>query len=840
MKTLNQFIFITFSIFTFSCSSTHNHKLLVIENELISKTFQFSKNTADEITVLLFDKVGSKKINITSSQSYFEFVINNQVISSKDKLWVFRSENTREMGNGGTEHILTFEGIEGNVEGLQVILFQQIFPGSTLIREKLELRTNGKSLKLNKKDNKLHFRFPIYTFKNRINDRVESTEIRIASWEKNPISFGDNKKGNHMYYPNILTKKITQNRSTVKGPISIFSNSNFSWLTAYEHASQDGLNGMFDKQKMGSGNQINDAMQGIKGVFNFPIHDDDFKFLGISNQLNNDNIIVSVDILRGGYLDGEIIDKGHPYSTVWIASGFYNGNNLEAGKAMIRNYLYNQICEKPASRIPEFYYNTWGMQRENKSKPLRGILKYERIFKEIDNAAELGVDIFVLDDGWNNAQGDWYPNSERFSEGLAPIKKHLDKYDIKMGLWYSPMGIDSTTQRYKKHQEWVVKDSEGNPIMAQWNHPAFDFVSDFFNIFIDDCKNMVDQGCRFMKWDAINTFYSSLPNLLHGSDSYSEEEIRARYEYLLPIYVVRAMEILTDYEPELIIEMDLTEARRVMVGLISLSQGKHFWMNNGASWYNDYTTYRTQSMRTIANEFAGIIPLELFTYANYPQNIEGCMEYNVNNSLLAGHGFWGNLQLMTSDEKKWTGQQVKLSKKVLPYLVNVNPEVIGKVGDSPEIYSIVNSEEAAGQIIVFTENPIEKSYSTEINSTKLLAVLNQSYIVENNQLKLNLNLNKKESSVAVFVLPNNGAYISIQYSTSPILNAQLKNNKLEYLIGSPGEQIVIWNKKNGKPLIEKSQGVTYEIKEEIDVFKIKISASIPKTKVIIKSEISGK
>ena len=40
-----------------------------------------------------------------------------------------------------------------------------------------------------------------------------------------------------------------------------------------------------------------------------------------------------------------------------------------------------------------------------------------------------------------------------------------------------------------------------------------------------------------MKWDAINTFYSSLPNLHHGDSTVLEEERRARYEYLLPIYV---------------------------------------------------------------------------------------------------------------------------------------------------------------------------------------------------------------------------------------------------------------------------------------------------------------
>jgi hypothetical protein len=73
-------------------------------------------------------------------------------------------------------------------------------------------------------------------------------------------------------------------------------------------------------------------MQGTKGVFNFSILEEDFKFLGISSQLVEKDIQISVEILRGGYLDGEIIDKDHSYSTVWTATGFYDGKNMEDRK----------------------------------------------------------------------------------------------------------------------------------------------------------------------------------------------------------------------------------------------------------------------------------------------------------------------------------------------------------------------------------------------------------------------------------------------------------------------------------------------------------------------------
>jgi len=817
-----RFVTILLSVLIFySCENKVGQ--IVIENELFSKTVSFTKEKAGAISVKVCLKGQTKSISNSEHLPYFEFVINNKPVSSNDRLWIFNNGSTRKMGNGGTEYKLVYEGLKAPVEGLQVVLFQQTFPGSTLIREKLELQAKEKSFQLNKLNGKLHFKYPSYAIKNTNRNKVESTEIRMASFEKKPITFGDKKRGNHMYYPDLIYSEISGVANSVKGPIAIVTNGELSWLTAYEHASQDDLNGLLkENETQGKGNLVNDAMQGIKGVFKFPITAEDFKFLGISSVLTDNNINVWVEMLRGGYLDGEVIDAEHPYSTVWTATGFYAGKNLEDGKAMLRNYLFNQICEKPASRVPEFYYNTWGMQRNDRTKPLRGILTYERIFEEIEYAAELGVDIFVLDDGWENTQGEWFPNRERLTEGLAPIKEKLDKHGIKMGLWYSPMGIDSTTQRYKNHPEWVIKDSEGNPILAQWNHPAFDFVSDFFDLFIDDCKKMIDEGCRFMKWDAINTFYSTLPNLHHGSAKYSEEEIRARYEYLLPIYVVRAMEVLTNYEPELIIEMDLTEARRVMTGLAPLSQGKLFWMNNGASWYNDYTTFRTQSMRTIANEFAGLIPLELFTYANYPHNTTGNMKYNVHNSLLAGHGFWGNLKLMKPEERKWIGEQVKQSKKVLPYLVDVNPKVTGVVGDSPEIYEIVNSEEAAGQVIAFTTEQVEKEVSVQLETQKMLVALNNPYSIKNNGLSIPFSFKENEESEAVIILPNKGIGISIVSTTTAITDANVDAKKLIYTVSNPGSQKVLINKAIGKPNVSSSKKIKSELVEKDSVYEIKI------------------
>jgi len=822
------------------CKTNHAEKFYEINNGYLSRFIYYNQEEPGPI-IIQTGKNNQSKSYLNKKAPYFEFMINQQLITANDQIWTLKETSTRKMSNNGIEHKLIFIASGETATGLEVVLYQQSFPNSTLIREKLDLRATGNNhFQLNKVDNRLHFKFPQYSIKIQKN-KLKSTEINLASWEHKPATFikdGQNLVGNHMFYPVINELEVANHKDTLKGPINIITDGAISWFTAYEHASQDNINGLFKKQNTTT-NQVVDAMQGVKGVFNFPLKDDDFKFLGIICQEDGNSMNVSVDLLRGGYLDGELIVKDYSYSTVWTATAFYDGDDFERGKEILRNYLLYEISENKASRKPEFYYNTWGMQREisrNKPHLLRGSFTYDRIFREIDYAAQLGVDLFVLDDGWEQTQGIWKPNRQRLPRGLKPIKEKLDSHGMKMGVWLSPMGIDSTSQRYKEHPEWIIRDSEGKPILAQWDHPAFDFVGPFFNLFIQDCKDLIDEGVRFFKWDAINTFYSNLPNLYHGSDQYNAEEIRARYEYLLPIYVTRAMEILTEYEPDLVIEMDVTEARRVMMGLAPLSQGKLFFMNNGASWYNDYTSYRAMSMRTIVNEYNGLIPLELFTYANYPHDLEGNMHYNVNNSLIAGHGFWGNLELMTEEERLMVGKKVRKSKRVLPFLTEIKTEIEGKVGDTPEIYIQVNKEESAGQVMVFANEDVDFSNNVEINSNKFLCVLNHPYSIQNDSLFMKFSLRGRASCDEAFILPNESTGISIISSNSIIDEVKVEKGKLEYYPMGPGEQQVLWNKSNGKPEIQNVATVDYTVQEQNDGYAIKIVASSQPSKITIVGE----
>src|SRR5690606_28207421 len=174
--------------------------------------------------------------------------------------------------------------------------------------------------------------------------------------------------------------------------------------------------------------------------------------------------------------------------------------------------------------------NTWGMQRS--SADVRGVFTEARIKEEIGYAAELGAELFVLDDGWEVTQGVWKPN-QRLSGGIAPLIAEIESRGMIPGIWLSPMGIDATADRFKEHPEWVILDKNGNPVKGQWNHPVFDLVGGFNDVFVNDRKWLIDQGVRYFKWDAINSFPSSLAGLAHGDSTYSAQERKDRYDYLL-------------------------------------------------------------------------------------------------------------------------------------------------------------------------------------------------------------------------------------------------------------------------------------------------------------------
>jgi alpha-galactosidase len=79
------------------------------------------------------------------------------------------------------------------------------------------------------------------------------------------------------------------------------------------------------------------------------------------------------------------------------------------------------------------------------------------------HAAEMGVELFVMDDGWfhgrvldNAGLGDWWPDEKKFPHGLAPLIEGVNALGMDFGLWIEPEMVNPDSDLYRAHPDWVI------------------------------------------------------------------------------------------------------------------------------------------------------------------------------------------------------------------------------------------------------------------------------------------------------------------------------------------------------------------------------------------------
>jgi alpha-galactosidase len=131
-----------------------------------------------------------------------------------------------------------------------------------------------------------------------------------------------------------------------------------------------------------------------------------------------------------------------------------------------------------------------------------------------DKAASLGVERFVMDDGWfgqrNNDHaglGDWYVNPKKFPNGLGPLIRHIKGLGMDFGIWVEPEMVNPDSDLYRKHPDWAMH-FEGRPRTEGRNqlmlNLARDDVREYVFQWLDELVSKND--IAFLKWDYNRNF----------------------------------------------------------------------------------------------------------------------------------------------------------------------------------------------------------------------------------------------------------------------------------------------------------------------------------------------
>ncbi len=204
---------------------------------------------------------------------------------------------------------------------------------------------------------------------------------------------------------------------------------------------------------------------------------------------------------------GYVLHGGESLETP-VFYGGYSSHGLGGASRLLHRFEISHILphrtgegENAAPRPRPVIYNSWEATGFNVTEAGQMALA--------EKAAALGVDRFVMDDGWFGQRkddhaglGDWYVNPEKFPHGLKPLIDKVHSLGMDFGLWVEPEMVNPDSDLYRKHPDWVL-NFPGRPRSEQRNQLVLNLarqdVRDYVFGFLD--KLLTENDIAFLKWD---------------------------------------------------------------------------------------------------------------------------------------------------------------------------------------------------------------------------------------------------------------------------------------------------------------------------------------------------
>ncbi len=176
----------------------------------------------------------------------------------------------------------------------------------------------------------------------------------------------------------------------------------------------------------------------------------------------------------------------------------------------------------------------------------------ETICSLAKEAAALGIDMVVMDDGWfgkrdddNSGLGDWVVNEEKLGCSLGNMIGQINALGVKFGIWIEPEMVSEDSELYRKHPDWALQ-VPGRPPVRGRNQLVLDFSrKDVREYIFERICAVLDQGnIEYVKWDMNRSI----------TDVYSAANCQGRvlYDYMIGVYDF--LEKLIARYPDLLIE----------------------------------------------------------------------------------------------------------------------------------------------------------------------------------------------------------------------------------------------------------------------------------------------
>ncbi|WP_030488566.1 alpha-galactosidase [Micromonospora chokoriensis] len=333
-----------------------------------------------------------------------------------------------------------------------------------------------------------------------------------------------------------------------------------------------------------------------------------------------------------------------------VFAGLYSTGGFGAASRAWHEYIRRHVLSHPDETRPVLY-NSWEATGFDVDEAGQIALAAR--------AASLGIELFVMDDGWFGARvsdqaglGDWTPNPTRFPNGLRPLAAEVRRLGMRFGLWVEPEMVNPDSDLYRAHPDWVLHMANrsstemrnqlvlnlARPDTAEWTHNWLD-------------RLVRDHDIDFLKWDA------NRPHTEAGWPGHGDPD-RLWIAHTQAIY--RIMDRLRADHPGLRIEACAGGGGRVDLGV--LARTDQVW-----------TSDNTDPIDRIAIQegFSNLYPAQVMSaWVTDSPNVATArqtpLRFRFHVAMAGALGIGGDLTTWTTEELKEATELIAAYKRIRP------------------------------------------------------------------------------------------------------------------------------------------------------------------------------
>ncbi len=193
------------------------------------------------------------------------------------------------------------------------------------------------------------------------------------------------------------------------------------------------------------------------------------------------------------------LNPGETFTTP-ASLGGYTKAGLGGASRRLHDYIRQQIIPH-GPVLHKVLYNSWEATTFNVDE--------ESQIELAELAAGMGIELFVMDDGWFHGRnddhaglGDWWPDERKFPNGLQKLAQRVNQLGMEFGLWVEPEMVNPNSELYRAHPDWAIHFPGRVPTRAR-DQLILNFArTDVQDYIIEKLDQLLSEtNIAFIKWD---------------------------------------------------------------------------------------------------------------------------------------------------------------------------------------------------------------------------------------------------------------------------------------------------------------------------------------------------